>query len=156
MNINLTLIGQSIAMLVFVWFCMTKIWPLVMKGLEERRAKIAEGLAAADNAERELAEAKSSAQQMVTEARAQAGQIRDQANQQASQIVAEAKGQGVQEKDRQLTLAKSEIEQEKNRARDELRAKVAMLSVAGAEKILQREIDADKHRDLLDQVAAEL
>lgn len=156
MNINLTLIGQSIAMLVFVWFCMAKIWPLIMKGLEERRSKIAEGLAAADNAQRELAEAKATAEQTITEAREQAGKIRDQANTQANQIVAEARDEGVQEKERQLTQAKAEIEQERNRAREELRGKVAALSVAGAEKILQREIDETQHRDLLDQVAAEL
>lgn len=156
MNINLTLIGQSVAMLVFVWFCMKFIWPPIMAALEERQAKVADGLAASEKAAAELAQAQTEAESVVADARQQAGQIRDQATQQANQIVAEARDEGIKERDRQIAAGQSELELQTNRAKEELRTKVAALAVNGAEKLLQREIDANAHKDLLDDLVREI
>ena len=156
MDINLTLIGQSIAMIVFVWFCMKFVWPPIMGMLEERQTTIADGLAAAEKGARSLEEAQGTVDQMVEEARGQARQIIDQANTRANAIVEDARGDADQERERILAAARSEVEQEVNRARDELRSQVAAIAMAGAEKILNREIDATTHRDLLDRLANEV
>ena len=156
MDFNLTLIGQSIAMIVFVWFCMKFIWPPLMSALDERAATIAEGLAAGEQAEKDLAQAKASADELIAEAKSQALEIVDQANKRANAIVDEGREDGKREKDRQIESAQSEIESQINQARDELRAKVSQVAVAGAEKILQREIDASAHKNLLDSLAAEI
>ncbi len=140
MNINLTLIGQSIAFIVFVWFCMKFIWPPILNALEERQAKIEEGLAAADQGQEKLVQAQAEADGIVTEARKQATGILDQAHARANEIVADGKSDGVKERERQLTAAKAEIEQEANRAREELRGQVSAIAIASAEKILKREI----------------
>ena len=156
MDINATLIGQSIAMIVFVWFCMKFIWPPLLGAIEERQQKIADGLAAADKGELRLEEAKVEADEIVSDARKQATGILDQAHARANEIVADGKSDGVKERERQLGAAKAEIEQETNRAREELRGQVSAIAVASAEKILQREIDADAHDDILSKLAAEL
>ncbi len=156
MDINLTLIGQSFAMLVFVWFCMKFIWPPLLGAIEERQEKIAHGLAAADKGELRLEEAKAEADVIVSDARKQATGILDQAHARANEIVAEGKADGVKEHDRQLGAAKAEIEQEANRAREELRGQVSAIAVASAEKILQREIDDKQHEDILSKLASEL
>ena len=156
MDINLTLIGQTIAMIVFVWFCMKFIWPPLLNAIEERQEKIAEGLAAADHGEQRLEEARAQADEIVSEARKQATGILDQAHARANEIVAEGKTDGVKERDRQLAAAKAEIEQETNRAREELRGQVSAVALAGAEKILSREIDAKEHDDILGKLAQEL
>ncbi len=156
MDINLTLIGQSIAMLVFVWFCMKYIWPPIMQAIEERQKEIADGLAAAERGQQSLDKAQAEAGDVVSEARKQATSILDQANARANEIVAEGKADGVKERERQLTAARSEVEQETNRAREQLRAQVAVIAIASAEKILRREIDAKTHEDILSQLAAEL
>ena len=156
MDINLTLIGQTIAMIVFVWFCMKFIWPPLLNAIEERQEKIAEGLAAADQGEQRLDEARAQADEIVSEARKQATGILDQAHARANEIVAEGKTDGVKERDRQLAAAKAEIEQETNRAREELRGEVSAVALAGAEKILSREIDAKEHDDILGKLAQEL
>jgi F-type H+-transporting ATPase subunit b len=155
-DINLTLIGQTIAMIVFVWFCMKFIWPPLLNAIEERQEKIAEGLAAADHGEQRLEEARAQADEIVSEARKQATGILDQAHARANEIVAEGKTDGVKERDRQLAAAKAEIEQETNRAREELRGQVSAVALAGAEKILSREIDAKEHDDILGKLAQEL
>jgi F-type H+-transporting ATPase subunit b len=155
-DINLTLIGQTIAMIVFVWFCMKFIWPPLLNAIEERQEKIAEGLAAADQGEQRLEEARAQADEIVSEARKQATGILDQAHARANEIVAEGKTDGVKERDRQLAAAKAEIEQETNRAREELRGQVSAVALAGAEKILSREIDAKEHDDILGKLAQEL
>ena len=154
MDINLTLIGQSIAMIVFVWFCMKFIWPPIIQALEARRKNIADGIAAAQKAGEELEQAKTDAEQLVSQARQQAGEIVDQANRRAGQIAESARDEAQTERNRQVTAAKADIEQEVNRARQELAGKVASLAVAGAEQLLEREIDAAAHRDLLDKLAA--
>ncbi len=156
MDINATLIGQTIAMIVFVWFCMKYIWPPLLAAIEERQEKIAEGLAAAEKGDEKLEAAKAEAEQIISDARKQATGILDQAHSRANEIVAEGKENGVKERDRQLAAAQAEIEQETNKAREELRGQVSAIAVASAEKILMREIDAKQHDDILGKLANEL
>ena len=156
MDINMTLIGQSIAMIVFVWFCMKFIWPPLLAALEDRQQQIEEGLAAADKGQESLVKAAAEADEIVVEARKQATGILDQAHARASEIVADGKADGVKEHDRQLSAAKAEIEQETNRAREELRGQVSAIAIASAEKILKREIDGKVHDDILGKLAQEL
>ena len=156
MDINLTLIGQSIAMLVFVWFCMKFIWPPVMKAIEERQTQIADGLAAAERGQQSLDRAKAESGQIVDEARKQATGILDQAHARANEIITDGKKAGAKERERQLVAAAAEIEQEANRVREELRGQVSAIAVASAEKILMREIDAKAHEDILSKLAAQL
>jgi len=155
-DINMTLIGQSIAMIVFVWFCMKFIWPPLLEAIEERQQKIADGLAAADKGQERLEQATAEAKDIVADARKQATSILDQAHSFANEIVNEGKADGAKERDRQLIAAKAEIEQESNRAREELRGDVSAIAIASAEKILQREIDGKQHEDILSKLAAEL
>jgi F-type H+-transporting ATPase subunit b len=155
-DINLTLLGQTIAMIVFVWFTMKFIWPYVMNAIEERQIKIADGLAAAERGQQSLDNAKEEAAAIVNDARKQASGILDQAHARANEIVAEGKAEGMRERERQLQAARAEIEQEANRAREELRGQVSAIAVASAEKILMREIDPKAHEDILTRLAAEL
>ena len=156
MDINLTLIGQSIAMIVFVWFCMKFIWPPLLEALEDRQQQIEEGLAAAGKGQESLVKAAAEADEIIVEARKQATGILDQAHARAGEIVADGKADGVKEHDRQLSAAKAEIEQETNRAREELRGQVSAIAIASAEKILNREIDGKAHDDILGKLAQEL
>ena len=156
MDINMTLIGQVIAMAVFVWFCMKLVWPFMMSKIEERQAEIASGLAAGEKGHADFAKAKTEADKLVAAAREQARGIVEQANTRASGIVEQAKSDGESERKRQLDTARAEIGAETNRARDELRAQVAKIAIAGAEKVLAREIDANAHRDILSRLASEL
>jgi len=141
---------------VFVWFTMRFIWPPVMSAIEERQTKIADGLAAAERGQQSLDNAKEEAAAIVNDARKQASGILDQAHARANEIVAEGKAEGVRERERQLQAARAEIEQEANRAREELRGQVSAIAVASAEKILMREIDPKTHEDILTRLAAEL
>ena len=152
----MTLLGQSIAMLVFVWFCMKFIWPPIMNAIEERQTQIADGLAAAERGQQSLDKAQVEAEDIVVGARKQATTILDQANARANEIVAEGKADGTKERERQVAAASDEIEQETNRAREELRGQVSAIAVASAEKILLREIDSKSHQDILSKLAAEL
>ena len=156
MDINMTLIGQTIAMIVFVWFCMKIIWPPILAALEERQQQIEEGLAAADKGKESLVKAAAEADEIVADARKQATGILDQAHARANEIVADGKSDGVKERDRQLGAAKAEIKQEANRAREELRGQVSAIAIASAEKILNREIDGKAHDDILGKLAQEL
>jgi len=156
LDINLTLIGQTIAMIVFVWFCMKFIWPPILNAIEERQEQIAEGLAAAEKGQDKLLQAQAEADEIVADARKQATSILDQAHARANEIVAEGKSDGVKERERQLTAAKAEIEQEANKAREELRGQVSAIAIASAEKILRREIDDKAHEDILGKLAQEL
>lgn len=157
MDINIgTLVGQMIAMLVFVWFCMKYIWPPILSAIEERQTQIADGLAAAERGQQSLDKAQVESGEIVEEARRQATGILDQAHARAGEIVADGKADGVKERERQLTAATAEIEQEANRAREELRGQVSAIAVASAEKILKREIDSSAHEDILSKLAAEL
>jgi F-type H+-transporting ATPase subunit b len=152
----MTLLGQSIAMIVFVWFCMKYIWPPILAAIEERQAQIEEGLAAADKGQESLVKAAAEADEIVSEARKQATSILDQAHARANEIVADGKTDGIKERERQLSAAKAEIEQEANRAREELRGQVSAIAIASAEKILNREIDGKAHDDILGKLAQEL
>jgi F-type H+-transporting ATPase subunit b len=152
----MTLIGQSIAMIVFVWFCMKFIWPPIMTAIEERQQEIADGLAAAERGQQSLDKAKAKSDEIVDEARKQATAILDQAHARANEIIAEGKADGVKERERQLAAATAEVEQETNRAREELRGQVSAIAVASAEKILRREIDPRTHEDILSKLAGEL
>jgi len=155
-NINLTMIGQAIAFFVFVVFCMKYVWPPIMEALKERQKKIADGLDAADRASRDLDLAQEKAKQELREAKVQAAELIEQANKRSAQIVDEAKEQARDEGERLIVAAKAEIEQESNRAKEALRAEVAAIAVAGAEKILQTSIDSNVHSDLLNKLATEL
>jgi F-type H+-transporting ATPase subunit b len=155
-NINLTLIGQSITFLVFVWFCWKYVWPALIGVMAEREKKIADGLQAAERADKDLELAQKKATDQLKEAKAQAATIVEQANKRAAQIVEEAKEQARAEGDRLKAAAQSEIVQETNRAKEVLRAQVATLALAGATKVLGTSVDEAKHADLLNQLAQEL
>ena len=156
MNINLTLFGQMVTFAIFVWFCMKFVWPVIFLAMEERQQKISEGLDAADQAARDLEVAQSKVTDQMKEAKKEAASIVDQANKRASQIVDEAKQQAVAEGDRLKVAAEAEIEQEVNRAKEELRASVAGLALAGAEKVLEASIDDKANRALVDDLASQL
>ena len=156
MNINLTLIGQMIAFVCFVMFCMKYVWPPILAAMAEREKKIADGLAAADRASHDLELAKEKAVERLKEAKHEAAGIIDAANKRGIQLVEEAKGAAVVEADRVKTAAHAEIEQESNRVRELLRGQVAALALAGAEKVLGAAIDQKAHAELVDKLAAEL
>ena len=156
MNFNATLIGQSITFVFFVWFCMKFVWPPIMNALETRKKQIADGLAAADRGKHELELAAKKAGDNMRDAKAQAAEVLAQAEKRAAQMVEEAKTAAKEEGERQLAAAQANIAQETNRARETLREQVAALAVAGAEKILRREVNAQTHADLLGQLKAEL
>lgn len=156
MDITLTIIGQSVAFFVFWWFCSTKVWPLFANVLEERQQRIADGLEAAARAEKDLELAQAASTDQMKEAKAEAAGIIDQANKRAAQIIDEAKGKAVEEGQRIIAGANAEIEQEINRAKEALRAKVSAIAVAGAEKILERSIDQAANEDILQKLSAEL
>ena len=156
MNINITLILQSIAMMVFVWFCMKFIWPPLTQALEERREKIADGLAASDKAEKALDAAKGQVEKVLDDARNQASQIMDQAQQRRNQIVDHAKEEAVTERNHQVAAAEAEIQTSANHAREQLKQSVASLSVLAAEKIIEKDIDQAVHNDLLEKLIAEI
>lgn len=156
MDLNATIVGQTIAMIVFVWFCMRFVWPLIMNMIEERQTQIADGLAAADEGSRSLEKAEVKIAGMIKEARTQGREIIDEANTRGSGIVDEARVEAGRERERIVTAAHAEVEQDVNRAREELRGQVASIAVAGAERIIAKEIDAATHKDLLDQLAAEI
>jgi F-type H+-transporting ATPase subunit b len=156
MNINLTLFAQLLSFAVFVWFTMKFVWPPLVKAMDERKAKIAEGLAAAERGQHEQELAEKRAKDTLHKAKQQAAEIKSIAEKQAAAIIEEARDKGKEEGNRQLVLAKAEIEQETNKAREALRAKVAELVVLGAEKILRKEINADAHQDIVQSVANQI
>jgi len=155
-NINATLIGELIAFLVFVLFCMKYVWPPIIGAIEARQQKIADGLAASDRAEQDLRLAQEKAKQQLIDAKAQASAVIDQAKKREAQIIEEAAVKAQAERDKILAQAKAEVEAERIRAKEELRKQVAALAVAGAERILQRSIDEAAHSDILDKLVAEL
>lgn len=156
MSINLTLLAQALAFAILIWLIATKVWPPLLKAIEERQQKIAEGLAAADNAQRSLAQAEEKVAEELKAARAKANEIIEQAHQRANQLIDAAKSEAIAEAARQKALAESEIAAATNRAREELRRQVSALAVAGAEKLLRREIDASAHKALLEELASEI
>ena len=155
MNINATLLGQAITFAILVWFTMRFVWPPIMKALEERTQRIADGLAAAERGRHELDLAAKRSAEVVREAKHQASDIIASAHRQAANIIEEAKAAAKAEGERLLAGARAQIEQEVVRAKEELRRQVARLAVAGAEKILRREVDAKAHADLLAAIEEE-
>ncbi|MGA2552090.1 MAG: F0F1 ATP synthase subunit B [Burkholderiaceae bacterium] len=156
MNIGATLIGQACWFLLFVWITMKYVWPPLKKAMDERAGKIAEGLAAADRAKLDLEQASKRSAEELAVARREAAELIAKGEQRAAAIVEEARQVAKQEGDRILAGARSEIDQEVERAKAGLRDQVAALAVAGAEKILRREVDAKVHAELLSGLASEL
>ena len=156
MNMNATLLGQAIAFFIFVVFCMKYVWPPIMAAIEERQKKIADGLAAADRAAKDLSLAQANASEQLKEAKKAAFEIIEQANKRKAQILEEVKAEAVSEREKILAQGQAELESERNRARDDLRKQVATLAVISAEKIIERSIDKDAHDDFLRKVTAEL
>ncbi len=156
MNINLTLVAQMLSFVVFVWFTMKYVWTPIMAALETRKQEIANGLAAAERGQHEQELAKKRARDVLYEAKLQAADIVTQAQKRASEIVDEAKDNAQAEGARILTSAKAEVEQEAVKVREQLREKVAELAVAGASKILEREVDAKAHKDIVESLAEQI
>lgn len=156
MNINATLLGQVLVFAALVWFTMKFIWPQVIGAIEQRNKEIADGLEAAARGRGELDAAQEQIGKLVSDARSQASEIIDQANSRAARIVEEAREEGERERLRLVAAGHSEIQRETSQARDELREQVAALAIAGAEKILEREIDASAHGEMLERFATRI
>jgi F-type H+-transporting ATPase subunit b len=156
MDINLTFIVQGFAFFAVAWLVMKFGWPHIIAAIEERQRKIADGLAAADNSQKALAQAEEKVNDALKDARGRANEIIEQAHQRANQIVDAARNEAIAEAGRQKTLALAEIDAAANRAKEDLRKQVSVLAVSGAEKLLKREIDANAHKALLDELAAEI
>ncbi len=156
MNPNITLLGQMISFAILIWFTVKFIWPPLMAAIEERQQKIAEGLAAADNAQKSLAQSQDKVAEELKAARGKANEIIEQAHQRANQLIDAAKNDAIAEGNRQRAYAEAEIVAASNRAKEDLRKQVSALAVAGAEKLLKREIDANAHKALIDDLAAQL
>jgi F-type H+-transporting ATPase subunit b len=152
MNINLTLIMQAAAFAAFIWFTAKFVWPPLMRAVETRQKQIADGLAAADEGRKSLANAEKRIADLVGEARSKASEIVAQGEKFRQETVAQAKAEAKAEADRIIAAAKAEIAQEIARAKEDLRHQVSSLAVAGAEKILKREVDAKAHADLLAEI----
>lgn len=156
MNINATLLGQAIAFAIFVWFCMKYVWPPLISAIEERQKKIADGLTKAERAVKDLDLAKAKASDKLKEAKAQAAEIVEHANKRRNKIVEDAKTEAEVERLKIIAQGEAEIEAERNRVREELRLKVSMLAIAGAEKIIKRTVDKEANSDIIDKLVAEL
>jgi len=155
-NINLTLIVQMIVFILLIWFTMKFVWPMILGPMNERETRIAQGLAAAEEGEKELAEARGKADAIVREARERANQIIDHAQHRANELVEEAKGTASAEGARIVAGAQQQIELDTTRAKESLRREVAGIAVSAASKLLGREIDARTHADLLDKLATQI
>jgi len=156
MNLNLTLVAQAITFTVFIWVTVKFIWPHMLRAIETRQKTIADGLAAAEEGKRSLEASNKRADEEIRKARERATEVLTQAEKRAAQMIEEAKSAAKEEGSREKAAAKAEIAQELTRAREQLRDQVASLAVAGAEKILRREVDAKAHGDLLDSIKKQL
>jgi F-type H+-transporting ATPase subunit b len=155
-NLNLTLVAQIVSFTVFIWFTVKFVWPHMLRAIEARQKTIADGLAAAEQGKRSLETSSKQADAAIQDARGRAQDIIAQAEKRASQMIDEARSAAKEEGNREKAAAKAEIEQEVTRAREQLRDRVASLAVAGAEKILRREVDAKAHGDLLEAIKRQL
>ncbi len=156
MNFNATLIGQTVTFIVFVWFCMRYVWPPIMAALEERNARITEGLAAAERGQKDLEQAQAKVSENLDEAKQQAQEIINQAQKRANEIVDGAKDIAREEADKIKSAATADIDQQVNSAREQLRKEVSGIALAGAEQILKREVNADTHAAVLDELVAQI
>lgn len=156
MNINATLIGQTISFVFFVWFTMRFVWPPIVKALEDRKERIAEGLAAGERGKHEHELARERAKEVLHEAKLQASDILSQAQKRAAEIVEEAKENARAEGAKLMSAAKAEIDMEVNRAREHLRGQIGSLVIKGVERILEKEVDVVAHSSIVDKLAAEI
>lgn len=156
MNLNLTIFGQMFSFGLFVWFCWKFVWPPMIRALHERQVKIADGLAAAERGQQEHKLAEQRATEIMKQAKQEAADLLAQAQKRGSQLVEEAKGAARTESERIKQAAQAEIQQEMNRAKETLRTRVAELAIAGAERILQQEVDAKAHKKALAELAGQL
>ena len=156
MNLNATILGQAIAFILFVWFCMKYVWPPIMDAIEKRQKEIADGLSSAERAKKDLDLAQANATDQLKKAKADAQVIIEQANKRKAQIIDEAKVEAEQERNKIVAQAQAEIDTERKRAREELRKQVATLAIAGAEKIIERSVDEAANSDIVDKLVAEL
>lgn len=156
MNINATLLGQALAFVVFVWFTMKYVWPPLLSAIEERQKKIADGLDFANKASKDLGLAKQKASEELREAKRVAAEVIEQANKRKANIIDEAKDEAQIEREKIIEQGKLEILTEQERVRTELRQKVSDLAIIGAEKIICREVNAETHKDILDNITAQL
>jgi F-type H+-transporting ATPase subunit b len=155
-NINLTLFVQMIVFILLIWFTMRFVWPMILGAMNERETRIAQGLAAAEKGEQSLAEARGQADAIVREARERATQIIDHAQHRANDVVEQAKSAAGTESARIVAAAQQQIQLDTSRARETLRREVAGIAVEAASKLLEREVDARAHADLLDKLAAQI
>ena len=156
MDINATLLAQALAFAILIAFTVKFIWPPLMNAIEERQKKITEGLAAAENAKKEVADARAKEEEIIREARAKAQEILDRAHSTSNQLVDQAKAEGAAEKARQLTAASQEVETLAHHAKSQLRESLAGLVIKGAGKLIQKEINPESHKQLIDQLIAEI
>ena len=156
MDINATLLGQMVGFGLFVWFTMKFVWPSLYKAMQERQEKISDGLQASERGREELEKAEEQQAELIKEARQQASEILEQANKRATDIIDEARETARSEGERQLAQAQAQIEQEIAQAQTELRDQVVTLAVSGASRVLEREVDAKAHNDLLKDLAKQL
>jgi F-type H+-transporting ATPase subunit b len=156
MNFNLTLITQALVFAAFIWFTVKFVWPPLLRAIETRQKTIADGLAAAEQGRKALEVSTKQADESISQARSRAAEVISQAEKRAAQMIEEARNAAKEEGNREKAAAKAEIEQQVTRAREQLRDQVASLAVAGAEKILRREVDAKAHSDLLDSIKKQL
>ncbi|OZI14962.1 F0F1 ATP synthase subunit B [Sodalis-like symbiont of Philaenus spumarius] len=156
MNLNATILGQAIAFVLFVLFCMKYVWPPLIATIEKRQKEIADNLASAERAKKALDIVQAEATDHLNQAKVEAQAIIEQANKRKAQVVNEAKAEAEAERNKILALAQAEIDAERKRTREELRKQVAMLALAGAEKIIERSVDEAANRDIVDKIVAEL
>jgi len=156
MNINITLFAQAAVFAAFIWFTIKFVWPPLLRAIEARQKQIADGLAAAEQGKQSLETSAKQAAQAIQDARGRAAEILEHAEKRGAEMIDEAKTAAKAEGDREKAAAKADIQQEAQRAREQLREQVAALAVAGAEKILRREVDAKAHADLLDGIKRQL
>ena len=156
MNLNLTLIAQAVSFAAFIWFTVKFIWPPMLRAIETRQKTVADGLAAAEQGRRSLETSTREAEEAMRAARARAGEVLSQAEKRAAQLIDEARNAAKEEGSREKAAAQAEIEQAMTQAREQLRDRVASLAVAGAEKILRREVDARAHAELLETIKRQL
>ena len=156
MNFNATLIGQTIAFIIFVWFTMKFIWPYLLKQMQDREARIADGLAAAEKGQETLVVAEQRHAELLDEGKQKAAEIIDHAQQRGDEIIEESKVNAKLEGDRLIHAAQAEIDRERTQAKESLKGEVAALALAGAEQILMREVDRNTHNEIFAQVSTEL
>ena len=156
MNINVTLVAQALTFGLFIWFTVKLVWPYILRAIEARQKTIADGLAAAEQGRKSLEVSNRQADEELKRARERSAEMLSQAEKRVAQMIDDARNAARDEGSREKAAAKAEIEQEVSRAREQLRDHVAALAVAGAEKILRREVDAKAHADLLDSIKKQL